>query len=342
MRLTKQIIYGSIVIVVLALIAWAVYSTFLSSSPSCVDGKKNQEETGVDCGGPCQSCDIKALQPVKANYAKVFRVADGVGVIVELYNPNSLWGAPSLPIELELKDAQANTVQVITYELYIHAGEVKYIIEPYIKDTQGAITAARVVIKNPQWISHEQFPRPDISVQDAKTIMDGSVAVAARVVNQTERAYTDIDAYAIVFNKNNEPLAGSKTIIDSLDQFAQRAFKISFSKDLRIYEPQADPSASLPRTLRVGDSGSDVKYLQMILFESGLLERDPTGFYDELTRESIFSMQQQAGLPATGELDEITRQAVIEVLKQQTPTVSAEQDNFLVDPLRTKIFIDAR
>lgn len=342
MRLTKQIIYSIVVAIIIGLVLWFAYTVFFAPTPSCFDGKKNQGETGVDCGGLCISCEIKELQAIKVNYTKIFRVIDGVGVIAEIYNPNSKWGAPSVKATLLLKDAQANVVTTRSYQWFIYAGEVKYIIEPYIQDVQGLIATAQIIIEDPQWVSLEDFRRPEISAQDVKTIMDKSVIVAAKAVNQSERAYSQINAYAVVFNKNNEPIAGSKTVIDSLDRFSQKAFTISFSKDLKIYQSQPDPSLSLPRALKVGDSGSDVTYLQMILFESGLLDRNPTGFYDELTRQAIFFMQQEVGLPATGELDDISRQAVIEVLRQQIPTVSAEQENFLVDPIRTKIFIEAK
>ena len=31
--------------------------SFCGKDPSCSDGKKNQDETGVDCGGPCADCE---------------------------------------------------------------------------------------------------------------------------------------------------------------------------------------------------------------------------------------------------------------------------------------------
>ena len=37
---------------ILITIAVVVFS-YLYEAPTCIDGKQNQEEDGIDCGGPC-------------------------------------------------------------------------------------------------------------------------------------------------------------------------------------------------------------------------------------------------------------------------------------------------
>ena len=61
MRLLKQFLYGFFYLAILVSLIWLVYSFEFKPAPNCFDGKKNQEETGIDCGGSCISCEVKAL-----------------------------------------------------------------------------------------------------------------------------------------------------------------------------------------------------------------------------------------------------------------------------------------
>ena len=57
---------------------------------TCRDGKQNQEEDGVDCGGPCSLiCDAQSATPI-VSWVRFFKIQDGfynVASFVE--NPNA-------------------------------------------------------------------------------------------------------------------------------------------------------------------------------------------------------------------------------------------------------------
>ena len=65
-RLRKQIISGLVIFLILFLISYLIFLTIRGPvAASCFDGKKNQGEEGIDCGGPCPPCELKYAEPLK-------------------------------------------------------------------------------------------------------------------------------------------------------------------------------------------------------------------------------------------------------------------------------------
>lgn len=96
----------ALVVVVLAAIAgWVGYSV-LHKAPSCVDGKQNQAETGVDCGGPCSTvCAENSRAPV-VSFVRALRISDSrTDVIAYIENPNASYSAKHAKYHIELYDA---------------------------------------------------------------------------------------------------------------------------------------------------------------------------------------------------------------------------------------------
>ena len=77
--------------------------------------------------------------------------------------------------------------------------------------------------------------------------------------------------------------------------------------------PQVPPSnqaqvLSLTRNLSLGMRGDDVAKLQSYLMSHGLLAPSlASGYYGELTKQSVVKLQTKHGLPATGYLGVMTR-----------------------------------
>jgi hypothetical protein len=342
MRFTKQIIFGLVFIVAIGLIGWGIYGVFLKPAPSCTDNSQNQGETGVDCGGPCVPCEIKSLIPIKVNLVQAFRTTDTTsGVAAEIYNPNPNWAAQSFDYQLDVKDQFGAIIKSLTGTSFIYGGELKYIIEPRIDVAVGKITSSDLVITNPQWVSVNNYQRPDVEVQNVSSGMADTFYVSGKVVNRSEIDFPEANVYAVVYNLESKFIAASKTIIDNVPKFSSKDFKISFAKDLNIYQPSATPY-SFARTLKVGDSGDDVTQLQLFLAESGYLKRDPTGYFDDMTRQSMIALQTAGGLPVTGELDDLTRQVLNAGFSAGIATSTPLQLETQIDQSKTKVFVEVK
>src|SRR3989344_5853258 len=115
----------SLVFVVLLLIALGVPAFFfLYEKPSCVDGKQNQGELGVDCGGVCRNlCQAKQSPPIVV-WAQKFKVAEGrYSIAAYIENPNVSGSVNDVPYTFTLYDNKASFIIEKKGTAYIPAGK---------------------------------------------------------------------------------------------------------------------------------------------------------------------------------------------------------------------------
>ena len=89
-RKLKQFLYGGIYLAVFGLIVWGLLSVFIVKEPTCFDLKQNQGETGVDCGGLCESCELKNIIPLSIKgRVQIFELENGViSLLGRVFNSN--------------------------------------------------------------------------------------------------------------------------------------------------------------------------------------------------------------------------------------------------------------
>jgi hypothetical protein len=111
-RHTKQAFIGFLYLSILMSAIALVFYFFFYTPPSCTDGKQNQNETGVDCGGVCSQYCIADLASVPLVFEEVVLLpytensSDGLGKVT---NPNG---------RAALKNAS------YTFTVYSEGGEV--------------------------------------------------------------------------------------------------------------------------------------------------------------------------------------------------------------------------
>lgn len=80
-------------------------------APTCFDGKQNQGEAGIDCGGSCALMCRHQVQPLKIIWAKMFPIRKGsYDVVAYVENQNVAAGAPRIPYTAKLFDASGTVI----------------------------------------------------------------------------------------------------------------------------------------------------------------------------------------------------------------------------------------
>lgn len=342
MRSIKKFFYGILFLIIIALILFGVYKIFFNIPPTCFDGWRNQGESDVDCGGPCVSCDIKSLKELVISQKRIFKSADGIGAMIEIFNPNPTFSASKFSYNLFLKDQFGQVVKEFSGDSFIYAGELKYIVEPYIKENQDKIINAGISIKNISWVPLAQFQRPTIETREVKTSKDTNLFVSGKVSNKTEFDFSVVNVVSILYNKNGDFLSASKTNIENLAKFSSKDFKTPFPKNIEIYEPAFSGPDYFTRDLKIGDSGEDVGYLQDFLAEMSFLDRQSTKYFDEITSKAVERLQAYLKVGVNGSFDSQTRSATVALIKSQNPESSIEDADKKADPSRTKVFVEAK
>ncbi len=334
-RLGKQILYGAGFLFLIFLFLFGIYWFWLKPAPSCFDAHQNQNETGIDCGGLCEPCEIKTLSLPETTFVKVFPADDKTIAIAEIKNPNPEWGAAQLDYEFNLYDPDGNKMDDLSGKTFIYPGEIKKLVEP-IDTPAKNVGRVEITFSNPVWKSKTEFPKPETQLRELKTEEDRDsqrISVSGFIANKNPYVLSKIRTIALLYNKAGVPIAASKTENEKIDPFSEFSFKINFLAGIRLEGPA---QTSFVKNLAVGSKNEDVKKLQSFLKENGSYSGDISGYFGQSTKTAVTNYQKQNKIPSTGSFDSKTRTFVnSEIAKRAIPAMNE------ADPARTAIYIEA-
>ena len=127
-RSTQQLKYFSFVLGI-ALIIASIGLIFIFNRPgTCSDGKQNNGELGVDCGGSCARLCSFEVSELVTHWARSFPVReDRYDAVAFLENPNFNAGVKKLAYTFKLYDAKNVLTGSREGNTYVNPGE-KFVI----------------------------------------------------------------------------------------------------------------------------------------------------------------------------------------------------------------------
>lgn len=205
------LIVGLVAATVLAIVAISVFY----ETPSCADGKQNQDETGIDCGGSCaQICTANAVPPV-VEFVRALKQGNRVDVIAYVENPNpsaSTYGA-RYTIELYRADRSVITEYSSTIDLPPASSVPIFIPGAYngletVEQAFLAFDGASIV-----WTRDAgDYIVP--TVTDVRVTNAHPPRITATVHNPTALPLRSVQVVATVFDEEDVVVAASRTVAD--------------------------------------------------------------------------------------------------------------------------------
>lgn len=183
-------------------------------APTCNDGKQNQNEQGVDCGGACKPCvgEVKDLIIV---WSKVFKLKDGkFDVAATIDNPNLSAGVSSLKYKFKLYDENNILVAIKDGETFINPNESRLVFETGI-DT-GQRVPAKAFIELSDNIEWKRIEKEKASLVVSKKQFSNSPFPMLSVVvdNKSSFGVKDIFISAALYDKDKNATGVSFSKID--------------------------------------------------------------------------------------------------------------------------------
>jgi len=226
-RFLKQFIYGVLYLGILSGLSYGVYA-FVVRQPNCTDGRQNQGESGIDCGGPCTSCELRQLKPIEIRSARVFTAGEGRGIVLlEFRNENVRYGADRFSYHATLYSDENEAVGTVTKNSFIYPGEIKFIVEP--ATVAGKPARVAVELGDVVWRSIEEFSRPDVTTRDLNVELreeTEDVMVSGIVSNKDVVFLSRVVVNAIILSTDGKKIAASKTLLEAVEPHEERSFKI--------------------------------------------------------------------------------------------------------------------
>lgn len=249
-RSQKKLVFG---VIYGALFLGITYLAYLPFKPleTCTDGKKNQNETGVDCGGVCGAC---VIEPVLSDLvvAESAWVLGGKGneydVVAKISNPNNDYGASSVPYTFRLLDASGAVLLEKVGTSFILPKEEKYIVETSIPLSTTPFRVD-VVLGKVDWekfAGYKERPALDVYNRSFERITSGVGFGRAKglVVNNSPFDFTNLGIVVVLRDGVGKVVALQKTEQDTLRSGEQRDFTLlwpdPFPGDVERVEVRTD------------------------------------------------------------------------------------------------------
>jgi hypothetical protein len=208
-----------IVFSVIAAIAAVTLIATLYETPSCSDGKQNQGEEGIDCGGSCSRvCDASAMPPTVSFVRDVKGLNGRTDVVAYVENPNGFAAAKGVKYTIELfsEDRVLLATREGTLELPPAAGVAVYVPNVYSGTRVVAQAFLEIDDASLLWYRYDDT-RPVLRVSDETTSgTEAAPRISARLTNPTVETLNNLVVIATVFDAEGNAIAATQTVVASV------------------------------------------------------------------------------------------------------------------------------
>jgi len=228
----RRFLYGGSFVIIVTLIFGGIFWKVFYNTPTCTDGKKNSDETGIDCGGSCKLlCTSDALAPVVL-WSKVFNVSDNLYTVVAyIQNPNINSKNVKANYEFRIFDASNKLITVKSGQTSIP------------KNKKFAVFEVGIVLKNVkpksadfEFTSFSSWQKdttkePEISIKHS-TLLDTTTTphLEGTITNNSFSTISSIELDAFVLDDKENVLGASRTFVDNLDSRTSQNFVFTWPK----------------------------------------------------------------------------------------------------------------
>jgi len=215
----KAIFLGALVLILTAF-SFAVFWYFWYQTPSCSDGKKDGDETGIDCGGSCTKvCSSEAIAPVIKWDPRLFQVLSGTwSALVYVENANVDLDATYVPYTFTIYDADNNVLATRTSATILPKNKTVGIFEGSIEIAEGKTPKRAVFEINDGviWKKNEEIEKSISITYSPLSRLDTEPRIETTVKNNLAKEIKNIELVAVVFDGSDNAVAASRTLIEDL------------------------------------------------------------------------------------------------------------------------------
>ncbi len=246
----KKIVIIFIYLTIFLLFSLSFYLYF-RPQPSCFDGKQNQNEQGIDCGGICiKECNIVKAKPLIIG--KVGVVSAGVEGKYDFYakviNPNAVFGSQKFTYTLKFKNSTGKVTVIQKNNGFILPSEKKYIVVENVS-SDGKPIAINLKINSSNWVKFKDYyENPNIKIINksySETSNSVNFAEAYGLLkNESPYDFNVIKVEVFLKDVNGKIVALNSTQMNTVNAGEQRDFKIfwphRFGSSVSNMEVQAE------------------------------------------------------------------------------------------------------
>jgi hypothetical protein len=228
-RRGKQFAFGFLYLLVITVIATAVYLTFLTPNPTCSDGKKNQNEEEIDCGGSCTSCEVNGLAIIvrEKRYFDLSRLQKTT-FYLRFENPTTEFWVEKFNYTLNVYNTLGARVGSFSGSSSIAPAGSRTIAIVATDIDAKDISRTDLGVMNPEWVPLLEYHVDGVSISEVKTqIISGDrIHISGVATNNVAATAKKLDITAVFKDKNSQPVNASMTTVSDVPSFSKKSFEI--------------------------------------------------------------------------------------------------------------------
>lgn len=221
-RTFKQFLYGAFYVFLILFALWGFYNLSFAPAPSCSDSIQNQGESDIDCGGPCQSCDIANLKALKIESGiEKFSFKNNHSAFVTLSNLNSGYSG-----DFEYKITFLNDSGGVVDEAYGTSYILPNAKDYIVRSSSGNFSTVKFEILGTQWEKEDNASKPEI--EDVSLgFIDNGISVSGNVVGDSPVSFGSVSV-VVLFRASSgfNDLFFAQSVLNDFGPFDDRDFSM--------------------------------------------------------------------------------------------------------------------
>lgn len=212
----RRIIYLLFTFLVLGLFGAGFYY-FYQPAPTCLDGVKNQDEVGVDCGGVCPTVCSQEVTALRILWSRVFPVGNNrYDAVALVKNPNPRHGIQRFDYLFKIWDQDNLLISTRRGASSIFPDEELIISQNRLEVGQRVPTRATLEFSaTPVWQKMDR-EFPNLSFSDKQLTLTPTPQLTAKVKNLSLTDLRQLTVTAVLSDENLNALAISSTVLENL------------------------------------------------------------------------------------------------------------------------------
>lgn len=231
-RSLKKFFY-TIFYIILFLFVIGTIVTFFIPNPTCTDGKQNQGEMGVDCGGPClEKCSEEIAQQDAQDLiieeTQIVTTSSGRwDAVASVKNPNQSYGSGNLVYTFTFLDAQGEVLKTVRESSYILPFQERYFMTLEV-DIEGKPDRVDFSIEEISWERFREYEAPVLRVSNKQfSVLSSSPDYAQAiglVINDSPYDFETVDAQVVARDASGKIIAIGYTDMQTVVSGERREF----------------------------------------------------------------------------------------------------------------------
>jgi len=248
----RRLIIILVYAIIFSAIALIIY-LIQSPDPTCSDGKQNQRERGVDCGGPCSPCkDVTETKDLSVEEVKFLLVEDNTyDIVAKVSNPNNSFGAGTFKYVFNLKNETGASVGTSEGTSFILPADTRYVAKIGVTTSGGSIpTSAEFSISDVKWETLEGISKPQIGVYGKNFGIDPSgigSKVEGTIRNESTYDLKKIEVVIVLRDERGDVIGINTTQRDSIRAKEQQNFQVTWPTAIEenVQKIEIDPQTNV-------------------------------------------------------------------------------------------------